>query len=74
MPALPELLNHRAIQRALGCSRWKIWHLENEDLDFPRPRCVAGKKVWYSTEIAVYLASRPVIQRHQHWQRWRPSA
>ena len=53
------LYDTNAVQRALNCSRWKVWNLLRTDPDMPKPRDIAGKNQWFAEEIETYKATRP---------------
>ena len=53
------LYDTNATLRSLNCSRWKLWDLCRNDLEFPKPRLIAGKNSWFAKEIEAYKESRP---------------
>ncbi len=54
-----EISRMADVQRALKCSRWKVWNLTKTDPDFPKPRLIAGRLSWFLDEIEHYKESRP---------------
>ena len=57
-----EIADTRGTMRLMNCSRWKLWDLNCNDPDFPRPRVIAGKNSWFVDEIEAYKESRPQRQ------------